>query len=448
MLIMGVKKKPYAFYIINIIIYIFTFITFIVTQSTLLELEQTVLDLRVTRLVRDLLTLSFLSQIFSAAIVFVRATGFNLKKFDFKRDLQDLDIKEEDSEEFEIDVNFDKNKTRRGIRKNIRFLKYAYKENKLFALSLTGAIILAISITIYVNLTDKQEILTKNTIVTANGFSLSIQDVYLTSKDYKGNVIDDDTSYLIVRANVKRNNLDQVLDIGTTKILIDKFVYIPSLTKKDILFNYGNIYNFENLNYDYEIKTFIYELPKQLINKEMIFSYVNKATGKDSKIKINYIDIDKIKEEKTFNLKETINFDEVLKDYSLTIDSFEINSKHKIEYKLSLGNNAYPSYEYIVPSVSSKYAKTILKITGNLQTSDIKLVNIFDLYDFINSFGKLKYVIGETTYIQSINFKEVEPKKTKQKDTYYIEVLEEINKASKVSIVFKVNDKIYEYVLK
>jgi len=97
----------------------------------------------------------------------------------------------------------------------------------------------------------------------------------------------------------------------------------------------------------------------------------------------------------------------------------------------------------------SNYNKVLLKLDGNLEiNNDYNLVNIFDLYDFIYYFGKLKYQINGTVKTQKIKFKEVKSSRVKNKINYYLEVLEEVQQAEKVSIIFQIRGQNYEYVLK
>ena len=67
--------------------------------------------MRTVRLIRDFISISFIIQFYSAVILIIRAVGFDIKKFDFNNDLKEMEINESDREEFEVQINFDKNKT-------------------------------------------------------------------------------------------------------------------------------------------------------------------------------------------------------------------------------------------------------------------------------------------------------------------------------------------------
>ena len=95
----------------------------------------------------------------------------------------------------------------------------------------------------------------------------------------------------------------------------------------------------------------------------------------------------------------------------------------------------------------NNYDKTLLKIDGNVELRESN-INVSNLYDFINKFGTLVYTIGNKVKRQNVSFKEVKPTRTNVKDTYYIEVLDEVKDATNISIEIKLRNKIYVYKLK
>ena len=198
----------------------------------------------------------------------------------------------------------------------------------------------------------------------------------------------------------------------------------------------------------------VYEIPKELIDEDIIFSFVDKNTVDkngnftSTKVKIEYQDLTGITSLETAKLQEELSFENsILKDYKINITSFDIQNNYKLQYNFCISNECYPSYEYLKPSITSNYDKVLLKITGSL-TKQNSIDNIYDLYDFIDYFGNLYYVIDGERKVQSIQFKEVKSKKVNQENTYYIEILKEVENASSISLVFTIRNRNYEYVLK
>ena len=455
LVVMMVKKKPYIFYIVTIIISIYSLVIIQVSKVILIDLGETILDSRTVMLVRDLITVSFIAQLLSIVIIIIRATGFDVKKFDFKTDLKELEISEEDREEVEVQIKFDTNKGIRGIRRRVRFLKYAYKENKLlFNLVFSVAGIGFVSLIVFA-IVNRQQIINQNVYFAGNNFSVNLVDSYLVNTDYKGKVINEDYYYLLLRLNIKSNTgRANALDIATTKILIDNYVYTPIIENRDSFFDFGTIYQSEEIGTEYERKVLIYQIPKELINKKIIFSFVDKNSTdkegnfKNTKVNVNYIDLTGISSFEQASINNELSFeDSILTDYKININAYDIQNQYKLKYNFCINKECFESYEYLKPEVTSNYDKSLLKIRGTL-TKETSISGIYDLYDFIEKFGMLSYTIdGEKKY-QNIQFKEVTSKKLKEENTYYLEVLEEVEDASNISLIFTIRNKNYEYILK
>lgn len=455
MVLMIVKEKPYTFYIINVLIFIFALVIFQVGQSTLYDMQISLLDIRTIRIARDLTLVSFILQIFSSIIIGIRGTGFDVKKFDFVKDLQEIEINEQDREEFEVDFSVDKNKTQRKLKYQIRKLKYIFKENRLTFLVVTLFILLVSGLLVYNYIRTRPRILNQGEIFTGNGLSLSIENSYLTRKDYTGKEIEKDFSFLVLQVkalNLNKNKND--IPFASSKIVIGNYSYTPTLEYKEYLFDFGNIYQNEIIGEEYTYETLIYKIPTLLTDEEILFNYVNKVNSKEkffkNKVRINYIDLDKEIEQKTYQLGEEINFEDLpFKNYKIKIDSYEIKPKFKLEYNYCYKKECIKSYEYVKPSVVSNYDKVLLKLTGTYNLSDeVNIEGVYDIFDLIDKFGYLKYELNGDIKTQNVIFKEATSNKVKEKDTYYVEILKEVQKASKISLIIKIRNQTYEYILK
>ena len=83
--------------------------------------------------------------------MFIRSLGFDVKKFNFKSDLKELEITDKDSEEIELNLNFQTYKAERTIRRFIRELKYYYLENKKVIYIIGAALVIILGFLIYKN---------------------------------------------------------------------------------------------------------------------------------------------------------------------------------------------------------------------------------------------------------------------------------------------------------
>jgi len=231
--------------------------------------------------------------------------------------------------------------------------------------------------------------------------------------------------------------------------MIDKFVYTPTLIQRSALFDFGNIYEDEPIGQEYTKKTLLYEIPKQLIDQEIIFSFVKKDAGNlkenDTKIKLEYKDLTKEKETNINKIKDMIFFDMVNK-FNLQITHMNVSKKYKLSYNYCIDDTCFKSYEYLKPGFYNE-DKVLLKIVGTLEKDHTNIVGIYDLYDFIYNFGTLKYEVNGKTYTQRF-LNEIVSKRYKAKNTYYIEVNKEVIKADSISILFHVRNENFEYIIK
>jgi len=77
--------------------------------------------------------------------------------------------------------------------------------------------------------------------------------------------------------------------------------------------------------------------------------------------------------------------------------------------------------------------------------TELKLKSFFD---FFNTFGSIKYRIGDTWYTQSTSFEQLKSKKVDNKNNIYIGVNSNVLNAESIKLVFSVRNINYEYILK
>ena len=133
-LLMRKKDKPLLIYILTIVEYSAVFVCFAYASSIIQVLQRNILDQKTIRLARDVVSFALIGQWLFLIPYAIRAMGFDIKKFDFKRDLKELNLTDADNEEFELELGIDKEKINIKLRRKLRELKYYYKENKNMAL--------------------------------------------------------------------------------------------------------------------------------------------------------------------------------------------------------------------------------------------------------------------------------------------------------------------------
>ncbi len=446
------KKKPIIFYIFNLIIYISTIVILILVSFNLTELNTNLIDIRVVRGVRDMVSISFMVQIVNIFVLVIRTVGLDLKKFDFKGDLQGLEITEADNEEFEFELKFDANKTKRKFRYFIRKAKYTYLENKLFSHILIVGTILTLSFGTYLLFTNNETILNQNQYFTANLINMKINNTYLITTDNNNQIITEDYFYLIVNIDIKKNTTSKkILEYATTKIVIDNYSYTPSLTAKDKINEFGEIYIEQELNEDYEQYTLIYEIPIELKERDMIFEFVDNTTSsnlnlKTVKVNINYVDLTENFKTTESSLTQNMTLkNDYIGEYTFNINSIKIENIFSFSYEYCR-TTCYQFQSYIYPKIDKNYRESIMEIRYQ-DSGEENITNVHNLFDLIENYGYLEYTVnGETKIFNTYDENKFYPNETQ--NILYIDVSEELKNATEIVLILNIKNEKYLYKLK
>ena len=446
------KKKPYLLYIVIIVYSISLLIAYAITYSLTGDMQTTLVDTRLTNIVKDLMSIATIIGVLITIFTLIRATGFDIKRFNFVKDLQELDINEKDNEEFEVELNIDSNVIRRNIRKTFRYLKYLYIEKKFMINVILALIITMTTFIIYFFFMVHHKNYEQYEIFRTDDFTMHIDNTYITNKDYLGKVIND--NYLVI-IDLNVNSIyknGKKLDISNCILQIGNNEYTHKSKYRDYLIDLGTVYNdnlITNVKSNYLL---VYEIPKSKINESMIFRYTldfdllaKTLRPIYAKVKLNPINLTENITNKRYDILDDVSLeDSVMKNLSLRIDEYDIGSTMAEYYRFCANTKTcYDSVEYITPSVGN-IDKSILKIKGKLDNSNI--TGVYNLYNLIEKFGKIEYKIDnktkKATIISKINPSHI------TNDTYYMEIPKEVENAEEVSLKFYIRNIIYEFPLR
>ena len=458
--VMFVKKKPKKLYIFNLAVYVFLIVLYAVDYNILSDLYNKVLDVRFAKALRDVNYIALAAQIVSLFMTLIRATGFDLKSFDFGKDLQELEINVKDNEEFEVAVEFDKNKARRGFRNRMRHFKYVYIEHKfivnvsLIILLIVMSFIIFFTRSIYVDNHKEGQTFSASTL----GFN--VKNSYLIKSDQDGKtIVNKDSVLVVVKLDVRKfsEDIEKNLNTGLITLRVAGSSYSQTLKYNDYLTDIGTPYVNDELSTEFTSYLLTFEIPKTLINREMTLkindnvSYVRGEIGaKNIYVKLKPVDLTKKGNTESSILGDTVNFSgSLVGDSILKINKIDISNKFKIEYKFCYKKDkCITSYEYVTPTATGNYFKTLMRIDGKFEEDEsVNLDNIGDLFSFLNNFASIHYQIGGTWYEHKIDSKRIKPKVGK--DNYvYVEVNKDLEKATAIYLTFDIRNYSYKYVLK
>lgn len=453
--LMYVKKKPIFLYIFNIVLAIAILVLYNLSYSILVDMETVLMESRNVRLFRDFITILELFQCASLLTVLIRATGFDIKKFNFAKDLEELEISETDNEEFEVNLEVDTNEVHRKINRFWRFAKYIYYENRFL---IDIGILIGISMIcfmIYMNIGIYDREVQQKTIFSTTSFNLGVTNSYITNKDYKGNVIDQDHLFVVLEITIKSKGKPKKLDTAMVNLSVDGEHFYHIANYRDDLMDFGQSYQDSEISSSFEKHLLVFKIPKASMNSSMEFTYTdridyinNGINSKYIRVKITPTKIDENHKQKSVAIGEELNFkDSIFGNSIIKIQNFVVQKEFRETYQSCITpKECYQFAEIIHPNYNSNEEKALLKIEGTLQLDeDVVLPRIYNLSNFIYYFATLTYEKDGKITTQKVTMNRVKPSKFQKENVYYIEVSSDLLNASSIWFHFHVRNKEYQY---
>ncbi len=459
LILMIAKQKPVKYYIVAIVTYIALLVILNMDHSMIASMESELLSARTVRAMSDMTWILVGLQTLMIVLTFISATGFDIKKLDFEKDLQELKITEEDREEVEVGLDVDSGKIRRQIRKQIRHIKYVYLENKLLCNLLIIATILFAGYFIYDKSGMNEKIYKQNQFFQTYSFVMNIEESYITNTNYRLEKLNDQKTLLILRLKVRNiYNKEVSMDTARLEVTIKNHKYYPTKSYANDISDFGNNYRGEKIGNEEQSYVLCYEIPSNYINEEMLFQYVQSVSGIKNKLEIEYqkvklspINLETTPEKKQYKLKEKADMKgSILGDTKFVIQSYEIKPEFKFTYNFCPANNeCYQSTEYIKPNTLTNYNKVLLRLNGLVESESNYLDKVKkNLFKFINQYGVFKYKVDGKWKTHTISLSQVKPTKVVTGSDVYIEVLEEMSRATEIELVLRAKNYEYTYILK
>lgn len=454
-LLMRWKKKSRTFYISIIVFYLVLFFGLIFYFNLFNTILNKALDIKTVRAYRDIVALLYLPQYFFLIYSIIRAIGFDIKKFDFKKDLEDLDISEEDAEE--IEVTFGKNayKYKRKARRTFREFKYYVLENKFFFSVICGGAMLVLILVVFIGINRKQNY-KESQFFSVNGVVFKVKESFITSIDYKGNIINEDKKYFIIKVSMENTNIGKVnLDTKSLQLVLGDNYYYPTYSKNDYFIDLGEGYN-RNTLYSGDVKEYllVYEIPYNSKITNSLFRMmgsVNVIRGEIQASTMNvklspkeYLTISNVE---NYDVGEAISLEEsTMNNSEFMIKSYQIGDEFIENYEYCL-DKCYEGRKIVKADTLGRGRRVILKLDVSTDIDEELYINKYldNNANFISLFSSIVYKIDGETKIGSFKVKDLGKINT---NNVYLEIDEEIEKASTIRLNISVRDKKYSVNLK
>lgn len=401
-ILMKFKNKPKLYYLLTPIIYMLILILFIITNSTMTTALTDVINPVTRRILRDLLLLSMGIQFGFVIFSMFRAIGFDIKKFNFKQDIADLQIEELDNEEIEVNIEIDKHKIKRSINRKIRNSKYIFLENKFILYLIISIFIVLISLSFIFNRFIINPTYKEGEIVELTGYNFIVNKSYITNKDYQGNIINKNNKYILVDLSIINKIVDNTFNIDKLTLLINDTSYLPVTNIYQNFLDLGNGYKDQKLGTNNPNNYYVvFKIPNTVKINKAVLRYLNKIEYdknnneiyKYKKIKLNLIDDDNI-----INIDKNLGEKTIINDNSIKINEYSLNEEFNYNYKLCVSSsNCTNNSKYVVPKSNNT---TILRLVVDGELKSSVNSSIKNMSHYFSTFGSIKYVKDGKTYRQ------------------------------------------------
>ncbi len=439
------KKKPYRFYVFLILEYVALLLVFLYGANYFQGLQNGATSITTIMAIRDLLFIFSLPQYLIFILLILRVLGVDLKKFGFQEDRAFLGLEEKDNEEFEFQVQVDKDRYKRAIKKQLRFLKYFYQEHQTVVRVIGLVLFIAIlGYSIYF-VQVKNKIYHLGERFVSNGYSIQVNAAYVTDKDFKGDFVLDSSSkrkFVILDVSVTNESVSRTMTID--RFHLQNGVYSTVNTQK---------YNqrFQDLGTPYEkaelpsgsTQTFllIYQVPSSLENDHFVLTYQDiqgrsNLSLKKVKLKVTDLGAITLDQEKKMGEDLTVTFPDRKKKIVRFVKSELVASKpYYFERCLEQGCSIV---EEELTAPSGNMLLVLSFVSDDFTTSE--------LVDFSKKYGTINYIDNKGEEVElPIN---LATKRSYQGNYLYLLVKSDLMEQQQVDLEWTVRNRKLIYHLK
>ncbi len=450
-LLMKQKKKPSLFYLLSTGFYSLTFIAQIVSYNVIKKLEYGTMDERTALAYNDIFTIMFVINFYFIIASAIRSVGFDVKKFNFSKDLEELEIKSEDNEEFEFVLGNDSFKWKRKLRRAIREFKYYVIENKFFISIIAGVVVGVTAIVVLLNVTLLNRRYSIGSTLKTDAFNYTLKNVYVSSYDIAGQKIKSDKEYLILDMNITSNYTDGGF-IEQAKFYVTKSGKVMNYKSSfsDSFRDIGNSYAGDKITTNGGDYIFIFEVDKNTRGSYTLKVFDQIKYDKNGNETYKFKDFDFIPQNIDYELtqaekklNEPITFNKsIFGSTTLTIKSVTLSNSHEYSYDSCDNNNENCIKIYDVQLPLKQNTNNLLSIEYELnidKKSQIYRAVGDSAKNFFNRFLKVSFTSGETTFITDIETTE----NSKIKGYIFADVSKTIKKDKNTKLVISTRGEYY-----
>lgn len=438
-----VRKKDLRYYRLVLIYYIASMSGFYYLSDKLIKLSEAELSMDELGLLRDVSTMILMASVPIIVLSLIRGIGFNIKQFNFSKDIKELEITDNDSEEFEILIGQNNYKYIRKIRKMIRETRYVVLEH-LFLIIIVGTALLVVGgISIGYKIYKENKSVGQQEITTVNGVYYAVNKTYITARDLNGKQIKSNYKYVVVNISMKNLNEEDVLfNQEIFSLQSGRLVYKPIDYFQNVFNDLGVfIQNGTQIPKDnFLTGLIVFEIPNSMKVTNFKLKVFRDLNITDEDFSVNYEAfaangylLDDEKKEEIVNIGTKYD-SSIYKDnkVSFTINKAYLQDAYSDKYIICETEDKCSKKSLLVkPDSLTTSTMLIVDYQGSLNSDANYYYSIKDMDEFFNSFTKVEYTVGIDKYTSTggVLYKGLNGKA-------FIVVDRKITRASSIDLVF------------
>ena len=451
------KNKSVKLYIFTIIYYVLLTGLIMWLSTFISNLGYSSSGIRFISILRDIIRATIITNVVIMVLYLIRAIGLDLKKFDFKKDLLDLGIEEEDNEEYEFELKIDKDKIKSSINKGYRYTKYFYKENKYIFITI-GCVLLFFVFSVLIKfIMGYERVYRENQSFTINSMRMKVLDSYKTNTNNFGVQLNSKFFYVIVKMEFEnKKDYETTINTGNIQLSYGNYELISPIKSENSKFTEFGTNYFSQIIKPNESSIFnlIFEVPIEFYHDSFTLKCLYNVTYKDNELKFKYKKVrlspETFKQEqeliRTKSLGEKLSFEgSLLGNTTIKINSISINDKFDYNVVKCNTSGCINRKKSIMIPTTDNFDLTLLRINYDINYDYSTLGQRYYNNLFFTKFGSIRFEVNGKEYNNRLELIDYTPYYTG--NYAFVQIRDKLRKADKIYLDFNIRDKKYTYII-